>query len=119
MWRLPPAELRCKTAPTSTFRATRAGRSSLRATCSVDNLSQLPPQVDSVPHADVQTLPVDWSVHVCGVTREQHAPAPIRHRLTRHVGKAGDPVRAVHAVVLAVNPDERVADVLQGGLIGA
>src|SRR5207253_6433582 len=42
-----------------------------------------------------------------------------RHRLTRHVGKAGDPVRAVHAVVLAVNPDERVADVLQGGLIGA
>jgi len=56
---------------------------------------------------------------MCGVTREQHAPAPIRHRLTRHVGKAGDPVRAVHAVVLAVNPDERVADVLQGGLIGA
>src|SRR5438552_15987488 len=55
---------------------------------------------------------------MCGVTREQHAPAAIRHRLTRHVGKAGDPVRAVHAVVLAVNPDERVADVLQGGLIG-
>ena len=56
---------------------------------------------------------------MCGVTREQRAPAAIRHRLTRHVGKAGDPVRAVHAVVLAVNPDERVADVLQGGLIGA
>src|ERR1700704_1678430 len=52
-----------------------------------------------------------------GVPREQHAPAAIRHRLTRHVGKAGDPVRAVHAVVLAVNADERVADVLQGGLI--
>src|SRR5437870_11859838 len=83
------------------------------------NLSQLPPQVDSVLHADVQTLPADWSVHMCGVTREQHTPAAIRHCLTRHVGKAGDPVRAVHAVVPAVNPDERVADVLQGGLIGA
>jgi len=34
MWRLPPAERRCKTAPTSTFRARRAGRSSLRATSS-------------------------------------------------------------------------------------
>src|SRR5207237_5288101 len=55
---------------------------------------------------------------MCGVTCEQHAPAAIRYRLTRHVGEAGDPVRAVHAVVLAVNPDERVADVLQGGLIG-
>src|ERR1700674_3743176 len=52
---------------------------------------------------------------MCGVTREEHAPAAIRHRLTRHVGKARDPVRAVHAVVLTVNPDERVADVLQGG----
>src|SRR5260370_16905775 len=56
---------------------------------------------------------------MCGVTREQHAPATIRHRLTCHVGKAGDPAWAVHAVVLAVNPDERVADVLQGGLVGA
>src|ERR1700716_124374 len=56
---------------------------------------------------------------MCGVTREQHTPAAIRHRLTRHVGKARDPVRAVHAVVLTVNPDERVADVLQGGLIAA
>ncbi len=37
MWRLPPAERRCKTAPTSTFRARRAGRSSLRATSSPDH----------------------------------------------------------------------------------
>src|ERR1700730_7151085 len=56
---------------------------------------------------------------VCGVTREQHAPAAIRDRLTRHVGKARDPARAVDAVVLAVSPDERGADVLQGRLIGA
>ena len=37
MWRLPPTERRCKTAPTSTFRARRAGRSSLRATSSPDH----------------------------------------------------------------------------------
>src|SRR4030088_1873042 len=54
---------------------------------------------------------------MCRVTREKHAPAAIRARLPRHVGKARDPVRAVHAVVLTVNPDERVADVLQAGLI--
>src|SRR6202011_681442 len=84
-----------------------------------DNLSQLPAQVHRILDADVQTLPANWSVHVCRVSRDQHAPAAIRDRLTRHVGKARDPARAVHAVVLAVNPDERVADVLQGGLIGA
>src|SRR6202171_1131230 len=55
---------------------------------------------------------------MCCVTREQHASVAIRHRLTGHVGEAGDPVWAVDAVVLAVNPDERVADVLQGGRIG-
>src|SRR5260370_26153044 len=87
--------------------------------CPVDTLSQLPPRLDGALRADVKPLPAYWSVHMCGVTREQHAPATIRHRLTCHVGKAGDPARAVHAVVLAVNPDERVADVLQGGLLVA
>ena len=54
-----------------------------------------------------------------GVTREQHAPAAIGHRLTRHVGEARDEARAVHAVIRSVDADERGAEILQGGLIGA
>ena len=55
---------------------------------------------------------------VCGVACEQHASLAIGRRLAAHVGEPGDPAGTVHPVVGPVGGDERLAQVLQGGLAG-
>ena len=57
-------------------------------------------------------------MHVCGVAREQYTSPAVGRRLPVHVGETGDPGRAVHAVVRAVDGDECLAEILQGGLSG-
>ena len=83
---------------------------------SVDHLGQLPPQVHRILHADVQALPAHRGVHVRGVAGKQHAPFAIGHGLTGHVGEAGDERGLCDAVVCPVDGDERLAEILQGGL---
>ena len=85
----------------------------------VDHLGQLPAQVHRILHAGVEALPADRGVHVRGVAGQQHAPVAVGRRLPGHVGEPGDPGRAVDAVIGAVDGDERLAEIAQGGLAGA
>ena len=51
------------------------------------------------------------------VARQEHASRAIRHRLPGHVVEAGEIRWAVRPEVRPVGGDERIAEVLQGGLI--
>jgi len=57
-------------------------------------------------------------MHVCGVACEQYASLAIGGRLPGHVGEPGDPGGAARPEVRPVGGDERLAEVLQGGLAG-
>ena len=57
-------------------------------------------------------------MHVGGVAGQQHPSLAVGRRLPGHVGEPGDPGRAVHPVVRPVGGDERLAEILQGGLAG-
>ena len=86
--------------------------------CPVDHLGQLPSQVHRVLHADVEALPADRVVHVCGVASQQHTSLAVGRRLPGHVGEPGEPGRAVHPVVRSPYGDERAAEITQGRLAG-
>ena len=52
-----------------------------------------------------------------GVAGQQDASVAVRGGLPRHVGEAGDPGGTVDPEVSAVDGDERLADIAQGGLV--
>ena len=89
-----------------------------RGRCPVDHLSKLPSQVHGVLHAGVEALSTVRTMHMGGVSGEQHSPLAVRSRLSGHVGESRDPGRAVHAEVGSVGGDERVAEVLECGFTG-
>ena len=83
--------------------------------CLLDHLGQLPSQIHRILHTGVEALSTHRRMHVRGVAGQQHAPVAVGSGLPRHVGEAGDPGGTVDPVIGAVNGDERLADIAQGG----
>jgi len=82
------------------------------------HLGQLPSEIHRILHTDIEALSTLGGMYVRGVAREQYTPSAVGRCLSGHVGKAGDPRRAVHPMVGPVDENKCLADVLQGGLAG-
>ena len=82
----------------------------------VDHLRELPSQVHRILHAEAEALPTRRVMHVRRVAGQQHASVAVGRGLPRHVGEPGDPGRVVDPEVGAVDGDERLAQIAQGGL---
>ncbi len=81
-----------------------------------DHLGQLPSQVHRVLHTEAEALSTSGVVDVRRVTGEQDAPRTVGRRLTCHVGEPGDPRGIVDSEVGAVDGDQRLTQIAQGGL---
>ena len=81
----------------------------------LDHLGQLPSQIHRILHADVEALSAHRGMHMRGVAGQQHAPVAVGRGLPGHVGEAGDPGGTVDPEIGAVDGDERLADIAQGG----
>jgi hypothetical protein len=82
----------------------------------VDDLSQLPSQVHGVLDAEAETLSAGRVVNVRRVAGEQHSSGAVGRGLACHIGEPGDPGGVVDPEVAAVNGDQRLAQLAQGGL---
>src|SRR5262245_32069512 len=57
---------------------------------SVDHLRQLPSQIHRVLHADLESLPAVWWMHMRGVTGEKNSSIAIGRGLPSRVRESGD-----------------------------
>ncbi len=81
----------------------------------LDHLGQLPSEIHRVLHAGVEALATVGGMDVGGVAGQQHAPSSVGRGLPGGVGETGYPGRTVNPVVGAVDRDEGLAHVAQGG----
>ncbi len=84
----------------------------------MEDLGELPGQVDGVLYARVEALAALRRMYVGGVAGQQNTAAAVGYRLARHVRKPGDPARPAKPEVRAVHGDEGVAKLVQRGLAG-
>jgi hypothetical protein len=82
----------------------------------VDHPGQLPAQIHRVPDAKAEALPARGVMHVRRVASEQDPSRAVGRRLPGHVGEPGDPGGVVDPEVGAVDRDQRLAQIAQGGL---